>query len=90
MDGASKGEDLDIGSICEEALHFHFSHYVNVRGEKEVLIQDDGVFWARWTAHNVTCWIKLTIVALQGLGFCTLSTCNREERRRVTEKTWRR
>ena len=52
MDGASKGEDLDKGSIFE-AFYLHLSHQRSVRGEQEVLIQDDLVLGTRWTANNI-------------------------------------
>lgn len=56
MDGASKGEDLDIGSIFEP-FHLDLSNHRSVGGESEVLVQDDCVLGAGGTAHNVRIWI---------------------------------
>ena len=62
VDGASKGEDLDIGSTFE-TFYLYLSNHRSVRGESKVLVQSDCVLGAGETAHNFTIGIELAQVA---------------------------
>ena len=74
VDGASKREDLDKGSICE-TVHLYLSNHRSVRGEREILVQDDCVTGTGGTEHNITIAIQLAQVTGQGLGTCVLRIC---------------